>query len=1795
MKPLGVMKNLYSTTVVFLLILFSTNSLLYAQDEPICITLECPTDITVCTSDTSACDEGILNPLGACVPWTLNPTPSQNCSGGPGGSSFQMMFELNEQQLGVDCWGSHYISRVGSQNVKLFSGSHPEGDDSYIITPLMYLQVGVFPSIDVTYDDGDYDLYISYITEGDIEGTPILAASFDPGSRTPGTTYTISENPLLPSDGIYKIKYLFSYNDGFKPSNMNTFDNIEIQGILIDATCTGGIDFVVVSTHNPGDYFPVGTTPVTYTATYTATDGTILVKECTFNVNVLDITLNITEVQPSCHTLGSITAVASGGVNPPDTYTYVLTPISPSGADISNTTGVFTGLDPGTYTVTATDLTSPNCSEASSIITILDTGDTIAPVVTGAIDETTVEGCDVSYAPLPETTVSGLEVLLGNLLITDNVSLDANITVSSSDSSTGNCPIVITRTYTVTDECGNTSVDIIHIIKVDDTTDPTIDTDPSDETVECDGAGNTTQLNAWLANNGGAIASDTCGGVTWSSDYDALSDLCGATGAVTVIFTATDDCGNFSDTISATFTIEDTTDPTIDTDPSDETVECDGAGNTTQLNAWLANNGGAIASDTCGGVTWSSDYDALSDLCGATGAVTVIFTATDDCGNFSDTISATFTIEDTTDPTIDTPASDIVVECDGSGNNGQINAWLASNGGGVASDACGGVTWSNNYGSLGSDCSTPIEVIFTATDDCGNTNTTSATYAIQDTTDPTIDAVASDETVECDGSGNIAELNAWLASIGNTGAASDDCSSITWSNDYNSLSDDCGATGSTTVTFTATDGCDNTNITSATFTIEDTTDPIFTEQLPQNTTVECDSVPAPDVLTASDSCDNNIQIVFNEEITNQNDECSNNYIITRTWIATDCTGNATELHVQIITVIDDTDPVFDVSSLPQSTTLQCSDSIPALEDIILTATDNCSDVNDIIITATEEITNQNDECSNNYTITRTWIATDCAGNTTEPYVQVITVIDDTDPVFDVSSLPQSTTLQCSDSIPVLEDIILTATDNCSDVNDIIITATEEITNQNDDCSNTYTITRTWIATDCAGNEDEHVQVITVIDDTDPVFDVSSLPQSTTLQCSDSIPALEDIILTATDNCSDVNDIIITATEEITNQNDECSNNYIITRTWIATDCAGNATEPHVQIITVIDDTDPVFDVSSLPQSTTLQCSDSIPALEDIILTATDNCSDVNDIIITATEEITNQNDECSNNYTITRTWIATDCAGNEDEHVQIITVIDDTDPVFDVSSLPQSTTLQCSDPIPALEDIILTATDNCSDVNDIIITATEEITNQNDECSNNYIITRTWIASDCAGNEDEHVQVITVEDNTDPVFDVSSLPQNTVVECDQDIPALEDVILTATDNCSDVNDIIIIATEVITNQNDDCSNTYTITRTWIASDCAGNEDEHIQVINVIDSIDPVFDTSSLPDSTTVQCSDPIPALEDAILTATDNCADINDITITATEVISGQDDECSNTYTIIRTWIATDCAGNEDEHIQVINVIDDTPPMLTLGDDGSAECTGTDPAMNQDYIDWLSNYAGITATDNCGSATLSFTEGEWKNDGCTNTITVTFIATDECGLQAEGIERSFVISDTTAPELISDLDDTIFYCNELPPVPILDIEELCSEDTNIVFTETTEGTEGFDDFKIIRTWVLTDDCGNETIEEQILLVDPFCDCLDDMFISKAITPNGDIYNDYFKVEGIDDCGIPSLKIFNRWGNLVYQSADYDSKKGRWRGTSEGGVTIGGENKLPTGTYYYIIDFQNSDVRPITGHVYLSTK
>ena len=81
-------------------------------------------------------------------------------------------------------------------------------------------------------------------------------------------------------------------------------------------------------------------------------------------------------------------------------------------------------------------------------------------------------------------------------------------------------------------------------------------------------------------------------------------------------------------------------------------------------------------------------------------------------------------------------------------------------------------------------------------------------------------------------------------------------------------------------------------------------------------------------------------------------------------------------------------------------------------------------------------------------------------------------------------------------------------------------------------------------------------------------------------------------------------------------------------------------------------------------------------------------------------------------------------------------------------------------------------------------------------------------------------------------------------------------------------------------------------------------------------------------------------------------------------------------------------------------------------------------------------------------------------------------------------------------------------------------------------------------------------------------------------IQRGISPNNDNLNDFFDLTLLN---VRQLKIFNRYGTMVYSHYDY---KNEWYGQSDNG------SELVDGVYYYLIDF-NTPVESKTGWIYIN--
>ena len=94
------------------------------------------------------------------------------------------------------------------------------------------------------------------------------------------------------------------------------------------------------------------------------------------------------------------------------------------------------------------------------------------------------------------------------------------------------------------------------------------------------------------------------------------------------------------------------------------------------------------------------------------------------------------------------------------------------------------------------------------------------------------------------------------------------------------------------------------------------------------------------------------------------------------------------------------------------------------------------------------------------------------------------------------------------------------------------------------------------------------------------------------------------------------------------------------------------------------------------------------------------------------------------------------------------------------------------------------------------------------------------------------------------------------------------------------------------------------------------------------------------------------------------------------------------------------------------------------------------------------------------------------------------------------------------------------------------------------------------------------------------------------FIPEAFSPNDDGLNDKFEIKGLERYKTVEIVIFNRWGNIVYESKNYgegNGKDGFWDGKANYGVRLG-SGPVPTGTYFYIMKLNGKN--KINGSIYL---
>ena len=1011
----------------------------------------------------------------------------------------------------------------------------------------------------------------------------------------------------------------------------------------------------------------------------------------------------------------------------------------------------------------------------------------------------------------------------------------------------------IVRTWSVTDFCGNTDA-CDQFITIVDNTAPVISGVGPDATIDC-------PLTPVFSTPSASDACDPNPSLNFS-DNDQR-DNCGL-GPVTRTWTATDCAGNTT-TASQTITVRDITPPIISGVGPDATIDC-------PLTPVFSTPSASDACDPNPSLNFS-DNDQR-DNCGL-GPVTRTWTATDCAGNTT-TASQTITVRDITPPIISGVGPDATIDC-------PLTPVFSTP---SASDACDpnpSLNFSDN--DQRDNCGLgPVTRTWTATDCAGNTTTASQTITVRDITPPIISGVGPDATIDCP-----------LTPVFSTPSASDACDpnpSLNFSD--NDQRDNCGL-GPVTRTWTATDCAGNTTTASQTITVRDITPPIISGVGP-DATIDCPLTPVFSTPSASDACDPNPSLNFSDN--DQRDNCGLGPV-TRTWTATDCAGNTTTAS-QTITVRDITPPI--ISGVGPDATIDCP-----LTPVF--STPSASDACDPNPSLNFSDNDQRDNCGLG-PVTRTWTATDCAGNTTTAS-QTITVRDITPPI--ISGVGPDATIDCP-LTPVF------STPSASDACDPNPSLNFSDNDQRDNCG-LGPVTRTWTATDCAGNTTTASQTITVRDITPPI--ISGVGPDATIDCP-----LTPVF--STPSASDACDPNPSLNFSDNDQRDNCGLGPV-TRTWTATDCAGNTTTAS-QTITVRDITPPI--ISGVGPDATIDCP-----LTPVF--STPSASDACDPNPSLNFSDNDQRDNCGLGP-VTRTWTATDCAGNTTTASQTITVRDITPPI--ISGVGPDATIDCP-----LTPVF--STPSASDACDPNPSLNFSDNDQRDNCGLGPV-TRTWTATDCAGNTTTASQTITVRDITPPI--ISGVGPDATIDC-----PLTPVFSTpsASDAC-DPNPSLNFSDN---DQRDNCG-LGPVTRTWTATDCAGNTTTASQTITVRDITPPII--SGVGPDATIDC--PLTPVF-----STPSASDACDPNPSLNFSDNDQRDNCG-LGPVTRTWTATDCAGNTTTASQTITIRDIDPPVPP-----------TPPANVNQKCPPIPAPVDLTASDACdGDITVSPQQSDNGGSGC---------------------------------------------------------------------------------------------------------------------------------------------------------------------------------------------------------------------
>jgi len=559
---------------------------------------------------------------------------------------------------------------------------------------------------------------------------------------------------------------------------------------------------------------------------------------------------------------------------------------------------------------------------------------------------------------------------------------------------------------------------------------------------------------------------------------------------------------------------------------------------------------------------------------------------------------------------------------------------------------------------------------------------------------------------------------------------------------------------------------------------------------------------------------------------------------------------------------------------------------------------------------------------------------------------------------------------------------------------------------------------TWFVQDPTGNSATVTQSVTVIDTTSPTL---IIPEDITIEAT-SVDS--NIVALGNTTAEDV-----TGISTITNNSPSAFPFGTTVVTWTATDKIGNSVSAE-QTVTVIDTTSP-----------------QIRAPNDILLEATDPDANIVDLDlpwvydIIGVESYANDAPDSFPIGMTTVTWTGVDTSGNIATDTQVVTISDTTSPTLTPpSDLIIEATTSSGMPI-----VIGEAT-----VSDVI--GIDSLTNNAPSLFYLGDTIITWTATDMHGNTASAEQIISIIDTTVPLIE----PPSDVILEGQD--PTSNVVAIGVANANDIVGVISITNDApaVFPLGDNLV-------TWTAIDTAGNSATATQKVSIIDTTPPSI---TAPEAVQIEATSSL-----------ENIVELGEATVSDYIGIGSITNDAPEVFPVGKTtvtWTATDLGGLSSTDTQLVNVVDTTPPTVSVPKIITVEAT----SETQNVVD----FGGIYADDLVGVSSVENDAPKVFPFGLT---TITWVVTDESGNTATGAQQIAVV-DTTAPSIIAP-EDIILEASSAQN-NIVNLGQAQASDLVSILSITNDAPDVFSLGATIVTWTAIDSSENSATTTQTITI-----------------------------------------------------------------------------------------------------------